>query len=107
MSNDNSTAQVIQVLYGVYIIYCIYSVFQNLRFLDQFKKRHGFENNRKKWKKAAKAFKTSARKLKKMTKEEIKNLYRKMAKKVHPDVGGNADKFRDLNDAYQFAYAAA
>ena len=58
------------------------------------------------WKKAAKAFGTNVKNLKKMTKDEIKKLYRQKAKKVHPDKGGNEDDFKNLNNAYNFAYAA-
>lgn len=63
-------------------------------------------SNRSKWKKAAKSFKVSVRKLKKMTKKEIKDLYRKMAMKNHPDKGGDPEDFRNLHEAYEFAYAA-
>lgn len=58
------------------------------------------------WKKASKAFGVRVNKLKKMSKEEIKALYRKMAMKHHPDKGGDAEKFRNLHEAYEFAYAA-
>lgn len=63
-------------------------------------------NRRKQWKKAAKAFGVRVAKLKKMSKKEIKDLYRKMAMKHHPDKGGDPDKFRNVHDAYEFAYAA-
>lgn len=62
--------------------------------------------NKCNWKDAAKVFGVKASKLKKMSKEEIKNLYRKLAKKYHPDHGGDPDKFRDLHTAYEFVYAA-
>jgi hypothetical protein len=61
------------------------------------------DSNRKKWKKAAKAFGVRVNKLKQMSKDEIQRLYRKKAMKVHPDQGGNADKFRELHTAYKFA----
>ena len=35
------------------------------------------------------------------TKEEIKNSYRSLAKKHHPDVGGNVEKFREINQSYE------
>lgn len=34
------------------------------------------------------------------TKSEIKKAYRKLSKVYHPDKGGDADKFRDINEAY-------
>jgi len=61
----------------------------------------------KQWKTAAKSFGVRVSKLKKMTKAEIKKMYRKLVMKHHPDKGGNPDKFRDLHDAYEFAYAAS
>ncbi len=36
-----------------------------------------------------------------VTKEDIKNQYRFLAKKYHPDVGGDAQKMEQLNHAYQ------
>jgi DnaJ-class molecular chaperone len=33
--------------------------------------------------------------------EEIKKNYRKMSLKMHPDKGGDADKFKELNEAFQ------
>jgi len=33
--------------------------------------------------------------------EEIKNAFRKKAHEHHPDKGGNAEKFKELNEAYQ------
>lgn len=35
------------------------------------------------------------------TKEEIKKSFYKLASKYHPDKGGNADKFKEINEAYQ------
>jgi curved DNA-binding protein len=32
--------------------------------------------------------------------EEIKSAYRKLAKQHHPDLGGDADKFKSINEAY-------
>lgn len=37
---------------------------------------------------------------KKATKKQIKKAYRKKAKKMHPDVGGDESEFSDLNRAY-------
>ncbi len=36
-----------------------------------------------------------------VTKEDIKNQYRFLAKKYHPDVGGDVQKMEQLNHAYQ------
>jgi len=36
-----------------------------------------------------------------VTKEDIKNQYRFLAKKYHPDIGGDAQKMEQLNHAYQ------
>lgn len=33
--------------------------------------------------------------------EEIKNAYRRLAHKYHPDKGGDAEKFKEINEAYQ------
>lgn len=37
----------------------------------------------------------------KATKKEIKNAYREKAKTLHPDKGGNADKFKEISEAYR------
>ena len=34
------------------------------------------------------------------TKREIYNAYRRKARKMHPDVGGSAEQFQQLQDAY-------
>lgn len=33
--------------------------------------------------------------------EEIKSAYRRLAKTVHPDIGGDPVRFRDIQDAYE------
>jgi hypothetical protein len=33
--------------------------------------------------------------------KSLKHTYRQLSKKYHPDLGGNADDFRQLNDCYQ------
>jgi len=38
---------------------------------------------------------------KKASPDEIKNAFRKKAHEHHPDKGGNAEKFKELNEAYQ------
>lgn len=39
------------------------------------------------------------------SKEEIKKAYRKLCKIHHPDVGGNIEKFREINQAYEMLIA--
>ena len=34
------------------------------------------------------------------TAEEIKSAYRKLAKKYHPDLGGDPEKFKEINEAH-------
>ncbi len=38
---------------------------------------------------------------KKASTEEIKTAFRKMAHKHHPDKGGDEEKFKEVNEAYQ------
>lgn len=38
---------------------------------------------------------------KKATADEIKKAYRKMARENHPDAGGDEEKFKDINEAYE------
>jgi molecular chaperone DnaJ len=35
------------------------------------------------------------------TASEIKNAFKKMAKEYHPDLGGDSEKFKSINEAYQ------
>jgi len=35
------------------------------------------------------------------TADEIKKAYRALAHKYHPDKGGDAEKFKEINEAYQ------
>lgn len=50
---------------------------------------------------ACKAFKITKKELKKMTKRHLTRLYRKLARKVHPDTGGSDELFVQLNSAYK------
>jgi len=36
-----------------------------------------------------------------MTKENLSKLYRRLARQVHPDIGGSNEQFVELNNAYQ------
>lgn len=49
---------------------------------------------------AEKVFQTKWRSLQKMSRRELTRLYRKRAKELHPDSGGNHEEFIKLNGAY-------
>jgi len=49
---------------------------------------------------AARIFETEWQTLRKMDKKELTRLYRKRAKKLHPDSGGEHQEFVELNEAY-------
>jgi curved DNA-binding protein CbpA len=36
-----------------------------------------------------------------LTKKDVRNAYRRKARKVHPDVGGDAEAFKELYAAYR------
>jgi hypothetical protein len=42
-----------------------------------------------------------------LTKREVKNAYRRQARKLHPDVGGDAESFKQLHTAYRRLLAVA
>jgi len=95
----------ISVIYLALLIMYIIQIFYRPAYYYGSRVRNRF--NGKHWKLAAKAFGIRVNKLKKMSKDEIKKVYREKAKKNHPDRGGNAKDFNNLHEAYQFAYAAA
>ena len=35
------------------------------------------------------------------TPEQIRKAYRKLAREYHPDAGGDEEKFKDVNEAYE------
>jgi hypothetical protein len=45
-------------------------------------------------------FQRSHRELAELSKKELTSLYRKLARKHHPDLGGDHDRFIHLNQAY-------
>lgn len=32
--------------------------------------------------------------------QEVKKAYRRLAKETHPDLGGDGERFKEINDAY-------
>ncbi|MCK5695243.1 MAG: DnaJ domain-containing protein [Desulfobacula sp.] len=50
---------------------------------------------------ACKIFNITNKALKTMTKKNLTKLYRRLARQVHPDIGGSDEKFVELNNAYQ------
>jgi len=87
------------------VMFVIANGFSYISYLIRYgnMKRKSVSND---WKKASKALGIRVKKLKKMSKREIKNVYRELAKKHHPDKGGNADKFRNIHEAYEFVFDA-
>lgn len=104
MNSDNFGNYVFRMIMIYFLINFIFGLINYGRIYHRFKKVNN--RNKQTWKKAAKAFGVRAGKLKKMSKDEIKKRYREMAKKYHPDHGGDEEKFRNLHEAYEFAYAA-
>jgi hypothetical protein len=49
---------------------------------------------------AAKIFNTSWKDLQRMNKKDLTRLFRQRAKELHPDSGGNHDRFIELSGAY-------
>ena len=110
----NDTRDTVIVIISYLVIILGYNILISLvqkyclRRLHKKYNMGGVRNNKKTmtWKKASKAFGIRVAKLRKMSKVEIKKVYRMRAKKAHPDHGGSDEKFNNLNEAYQFAYAA-
>ena len=110
----NETKETVLVIVTYLVIILGYNLIIRLLqkyYLRRLHKKYnmgGFSNNKNAmtWKKASKAFGIRVAKLQKMSKIEIKKIYRMKAKKVHPDQGGKKEVFQNLNEAYQFAYAA-
>jgi hypothetical protein len=50
---------------------------------------------------ALKIFKLTRSEFKAITKRGLRKLYRRLARKVHPDTGGSHEKFVELNNAYE------
>lgn len=44
--------------------------------------------------------------LEKMTKKKLKEIYRKLVHKCHPDHGGSADDFRKVKESFDFVYTS-
>lgn len=99
------TKGIVNLLYAIFIAYLFTNGF-NFKRRTSYRSYQQSPPKSSRWNDAAKAFGISVKKLKKMSKEEIKKMYRDKAKKVHPDQGGNADDFRNLHEAYEFAYSA-
>jgi hypothetical protein len=62
--------------------------------------RPSFKSRKASLEEAGKQFKTSPEELKKMTRKDLVRLYRKRIQKLHPDKGGDHDKFIKLTQVY-------
>ena len=62
--------------------------------------RPSFKSQKASLEEAGKQFKTSPEELKKMTRKDLVRLYRKRIQKLHPDKGGDHDKFIKLTQVY-------
>ncbi len=52
--------------------------------------------------KISEIFSTPYNTLKTLSKEQLNKLYRKKAMKLHPDKGGDHDRFVELTEIYQY-----
>jgi len=107
--NDDYTGSFIKVI-GIYIIFIVgvrlVNSAINMILTKQYLKKYNVKQTAVNWKNASKVFGMRIRKLKKMSKEEIKKLYRQKVMGVHPDKGGNSEDFNNLHEAYKFVYAS-
>ena len=62
--------------------------------------RPSFKSQKASLEEAGKQFKTSPEELKKMTRKDLVRLYRKRIQTLHPDKGGDHDKFIKLTQVY-------
>ena len=62
--------------------------------------RPSFKSRKASLEEAGKQFKTSPEELKKMTRKDLVRLYRKRIQTLHPDKGGDHDKFIKLTQVY-------
>ena len=62
--------------------------------------RPSFKSRKASLEEAGEHFKTSPEELKKMTRKDLVRLYRKRIQKLHPDKGGDHDKFIKLTQVY-------
>ncbi len=103
MKSDDIANTVVTILYVVILAFYVKRLFTRTTYGGRVRK----PANIWRWRRASKAFGIGLKKLKKMSKNEIKKLYRKKAMKTHPDHGGNAEDFNKLHEAYMFTYNAA
>ena len=78
----------------------------------QFKKAYGYDydqfakkNNGMSADEACRILKIKKKDLKKMTKSDLKRVFRQRVKDTHPDHGGSSEEFINVKAAYEFAAA--
>jgi len=109
-NNDNLSDAII--LLTVAFLYLLFNLAINHKYIRYWwtnrkhSKHINSQQNNMTIKKACKILGINPKEFKKMTKEDLKKAYRKKAKEVHPDHGGNSEDFRNVKDAFDFAYAA-
>jgi len=74
-------------------------------FAHAFMNRHRFFTPRPQksitTNRACTIFDLTKKELKTMTRQDLTKIYRRLARKVHPDTGGSHERFVELNNAYQ------